>query len=128
MACVKTCVLICVAMNELPTSALQPKHARHADSHRHHFLSTSDPTSTAFHLDDAGEIVGDILCYEFHLGEFSVAVMRGGAGKRCFNLLPAANVRPARAAVMPRLNNLPACRFRGFRRLGSIREAIFATL
>src|SRR3989442_1426623 len=85
---------ICVAMNELPTSALQPKHAGHADSHRQHFLSTSDLTSTAFHLDDAGEVVGDVLRYEFDIGDFSVAVMRGGAGKCRFNLLPTAYVWP----------------------------------
>ena len=68
-------------MNELPTSALQPKHAGRADSHRYDFLSTSDLTSTAFHLDDAGKIVGDVLGYEFDIGDLSVAIMRGGAGE-----------------------------------------------
>ena len=84
-------------MNELPVSALQPKHAGCADSHRHDFLSTSDLTSTAFHLDNAGgKIVGEVLGYEFDIGDLSVAVVRGGAGKCRLNLLPTAYVRPER--------------------------------
>ena len=81
-------------MNELPASALQPKHAGRTDSQRHDFLSTSDPTSTAFHLDDAGKIVGEVLGYEFDFGDLSVAVVRGGAGKCRLNLLATAYVRP----------------------------------
>src|SRR6266705_874843 len=81
-------------MNELPASALQPKHAGHADSHRYDFLSTSDLTSTAFHLDDAGESVGEVLGYEFDTSDLSVAVVGGGAGKCRLNLLPTAYVRP----------------------------------
>ena len=83
-----------MAMNEPPASALQPKHAGHADSQGYDFLSTSDLTSTAFHLDDAGEIVGEVLGYEFDIGDLSVAVVRGGAGKCRLNLLPTAYVRP----------------------------------
>ena len=67
-------------MNQLPAPALQPKHAGHADSHRYDFLSTSDLTSTAFHLDHAGEIVGEVLGDELDIGGLSVAVVRGGAG------------------------------------------------
>jgi hypothetical protein len=64
-----------MAMNELPTSDLQPKHAGHADSQRYHFRGTPDLTSAALHLDDAGEIVGDVLRYEFDIGHCSVAVV-----------------------------------------------------
>ena len=39
-----------VTMNELPASALQSKHAGHADRYRHHFLTASDLGSAALHL------------------------------------------------------------------------------
>lgn len=81
-------------MNELPTSALQPKHAGHADSHRCHFLSTSNLTLAAFNLDDAREIVRSVFRYELDIGGFSVTVMRGGAGKCCLNLLPTRTYGP----------------------------------
>jgi hypothetical protein len=81
-------------MNELPASALQPKNAGHADSHRCEFRGTSDFASTAFHLDDAGEIVGNVLGDEFDIGSLSVTVLRGSACKCRLDILPTARVRP----------------------------------
>src|SRR5262245_56837826 len=81
-------------MNELPAPGLQTKQAGHANSYRHSFLSAADLSSTAFHLDDAGEIAGEVLGDELDIGDLSVAVVRGGAGKCRLNLLPTPYVRP----------------------------------
>ena len=43
------------------------------------FFGPSYLASTALHLHDAGEIVGDVLRYELDIGGFSVAIMRDGA-------------------------------------------------
>ena len=83
-------------MNELPASALQSKHAGHADRYRHHFLSTPDLGSAALHLDDAGESFGNVLRYEFDLDDSAVAVVRGGASKCLFHLLSTTYVRSKR--------------------------------
>jgi len=81
-------------MNELPTSALQPKDAGHANSDRHYFLSTPDLGSTAFDLHDASEIIGDVLRYEFDISDFSIAVIQRSGGKGRFNFLATTHVRP----------------------------------
>ena len=39
-------------------------------------------------------MVRDVLGNEFDIGDFPVAVVRGGAGKCRFNVLPTAHVRP----------------------------------
>ena len=82
-----------VPMNELPSTLLQSKHAGHAYSYLDEFLAAADLSSPALHLDYAREVVGYIIRYEFYTSDLSIAVVRGGAGQGCLNLLPAAYVR-----------------------------------
>src|SRR5262245_8386906 len=81
-------------MNELPAPGLQTKHAGNANRSRHNVLSAADLSATAFPLDDAGEIAGEVLADELDIGDLSVAVVRGGAGKCRLHLLPTPYVRP----------------------------------
>ena len=80
-------------MNELPSILLQSKHAGHTYGYLDEFLAAADLSSPALHLDDAREVVGYIICYEFYTSDLSIAVVRGGAGQGCLNLLPTACVR-----------------------------------
>jgi hypothetical protein len=59
-------------MNELPSAALQSKHACHTHGHRDEFLATANFGPPPFHLDYGCEIVGSILRYEVDAGELSV--------------------------------------------------------
>ena len=87
-----------VPMYELPSTLLQSKHAGHAYSYLDEFLAAADLSLPALHLDYAREVVGYIIRYEFYTSDLSIAVVRGGAGQGCFNLLPAACVRAERVA------------------------------
>jgi hypothetical protein len=87
-----------VTVNELPASALQSKHAGHADRYWGFGLSTPDLGSAPLHLDDAGERFGDVLGYEFDLDDLAVAVVRGGASKCLLHFLPTAYVRTKRVS------------------------------
>ncbi len=82
---------ICMPMNELPTSVLQPKYAGHAESHRDEFLA-ADLDSSMFHFDNASKIVRNIFFYEFDAGDLSVTEIRGGAGYSCLNVLATAHI------------------------------------
>jgi hypothetical protein len=67
-------------MNELPRLALQAKNAGDADRYGHKLIAAANLGSPPFHLDDAREVLGCVCRKQFRAGDFSIPVMRRGAG------------------------------------------------
>ena len=57
------------------------------------FIATTYLRSSTLHLDYAREVVGYKIRYEFYPNNLAIAVVGGGTGQGCLNLLPTASIR-----------------------------------
>ena len=87
--CSRTCARnrVCVPVNEFPASALQSKHAGHADRYRRQVLGAADFGPAPLDFDDAGERFGDVLRDEFDLGDLDLGSLTDMAFDATYDLI-----------------------------------------